>query len=208
MGKGISIRNIRTALYNLEKYRFLANISTKTGRLITVVNYSKYQVMIKQGDKDTDKQVTKTRQRGDKEVTIEKNYKNNKNINKKKILVRKDPTFRQECDDILTLWNDQEIEKDIPSVDTDLKRQMNIALMNYKVGKIIEAINNYSTSLKDDTYYYSHHWSLLKFLKVNKAMPEWFDDGINWINYTNRKELEKKKEPFAKPTTPYKKEEL
>ena len=38
-GKGVTIQNVRTALDKFEKYGFLTNQSTKTGRLITVVNW-------------------------------------------------------------------------------------------------------------------------------------------------------------------------
>jgi DNA replication protein DnaD len=39
----VSHKSVRTALVNLEKLDFLANKSAKTGRLITVVNWSLYQ---------------------------------------------------------------------------------------------------------------------------------------------------------------------
>ena len=60
IGKECSIKNIRTALVNLEKYGFLANESAKTGRLITIVNYSKYQDL----KTKVAKQVAKRWQRG------------------------------------------------------------------------------------------------------------------------------------------------
>ena len=42
-GEGVTIRNVRTALERFEKLGFLTNTSTKTGRLITIVNWEKYQ---------------------------------------------------------------------------------------------------------------------------------------------------------------------
>ena len=39
----VSVRNVRTALARFEKLGFLTNESTKKGRLITVVNWEKYQ---------------------------------------------------------------------------------------------------------------------------------------------------------------------
>jgi uncharacterized phage protein (TIGR02220 family) len=76
MGKHITIQNIRSALNNLEKYHFLTQIATKSGRLITVLNYSKYQLAT---NIDTNKEVTKTQQRGNKEVTPNNNNKKNNN---------------------------------------------------------------------------------------------------------------------------------
>jgi len=72
IGKECSIKNIRTALVNLEKYGFLANESAKTGRLITIVNYSKYQDL----KTKVAKQVAKRWQRGGKEVATTNNDNN------------------------------------------------------------------------------------------------------------------------------------
>lgn len=81
-GEGVTSRNVRTALDNFEKLGFLTNTSTKTGRLITIVNWDKYQSINYVNDKVTDKEPTKSRQRGDKEPTTNKNIriKENKNI--------------------------------------------------------------------------------------------------------------------------------
>lgn len=42
-GDGVSIQNVRTALERFEKLGFLKNESTKSGRLITVINWDIYQ---------------------------------------------------------------------------------------------------------------------------------------------------------------------
>jgi hypothetical protein len=75
--KDVSIRNIRTALEKLEKWEFLTNKSTKTGRQIKILKWEVYQ----KKDEETDKQLTKNRQRTDKELTTNKNNKNVKNYN-------------------------------------------------------------------------------------------------------------------------------
>jgi uncharacterized phage protein (TIGR02220 family) len=73
-GKGISIQNVRTAIDKFEKYGFLTNQSTKTGRLITVLNWELYQ------SKKENQQSNK--QRANKEVTTNNNDKNEINIYK------------------------------------------------------------------------------------------------------------------------------
>ena len=65
VGNGISIRNIRTALVRFGKLGFLTNKSTKMGRLVSIINWGSYQPKENLPDKDSDKGVTKTRQRGD-----------------------------------------------------------------------------------------------------------------------------------------------
>lgn len=76
-GKNISSKNVRSALVKFKKYGFLANESAKTGRLITIANWAKYQG----NDDEVAKQEAKRWQRGGKEVATNKNVKNEENIN-------------------------------------------------------------------------------------------------------------------------------
>lgn len=84
-GDGVSIQNVRTALDRFEKLGFLTNVSTKTGRLITILNWEKYQGKDSVSNKDAHKEVTKSQQRANKELTPNKNdkecYKNDKENN-------------------------------------------------------------------------------------------------------------------------------
>ncbi|MEE6717007.1 hypothetical protein [Schleiferilactobacillus harbinensis] len=73
-GKGISIKNVRTSLKRFENLGFLANESAKTGRLITIANWGKYQC----SDEEVAKQPADDRQRGGKGVAPNKNDKNDK----------------------------------------------------------------------------------------------------------------------------------
>ncbi len=77
-GKGVTIQNVRTALDKFEKYGFLTNQSTKTGRLITVVNWAFYQEFDYVSNKGSNIELTKHQQTGNKEVTTNKNDKNDK----------------------------------------------------------------------------------------------------------------------------------
>lgn len=78
-GKDISIQNVRTAIKRFEKYDFLTNESTKTGRLITIVNWELYQVDYDVDNKDADKDLTNSQQKVNKDLTTNKNDKNVKN---------------------------------------------------------------------------------------------------------------------------------
>lgn len=99
-GDGISIQNVRTALDRFEKLGFLTNVSTKTGRLITVLNWEKYQGKDFVDNKGSHKEVTKSQQRPNKDLTTNKNdkecYKNDKEIKKYNM-----PSEEQE-EDVLT----------------------------------------------------------------------------------------------------------
>ncbi len=84
IGKGVTIQNIRTALNNLEKYGFLTNQSTKSGRLITIVNYDELQGIDNKTNKDINKDLTKTQQRPNKDLTTNNNNNNINNDNNNK----------------------------------------------------------------------------------------------------------------------------
>lgn len=76
-GKGISTKNVRTALKRFENFNFLANKSAKTGRLITIVNWGKYQ----DEKPKVAKQTANSWQTAGKEVAPNKNVKNDKKDN-------------------------------------------------------------------------------------------------------------------------------
>lgn len=74
-GKGISIQNVRTAIVRFQKYNFLTNESTKVNRLITIVNWSVYQSGNNQTNIDINKELTKTSQSTNKDLTTNKNVR-------------------------------------------------------------------------------------------------------------------------------------
>lgn len=84
-GAGISVKNVRTAIARFEKLGFLANESAKTGRLITIVNWGNYQLLDKEGGKETGKDLAKTGQTPGKHLATNKNDKNVENEKKKYI---------------------------------------------------------------------------------------------------------------------------
>jgi hypothetical protein len=82
-GKGISVQNVRTALKRFEKYEFLTDKSTKTGRLITIVNWSNYQITADDTNKVGNSLLTGNQQTANRQLTPNKKEKNDKNIKNK-----------------------------------------------------------------------------------------------------------------------------
>lgn len=102
-GKGISIQNVRTALNRFEKLGFLTNESTKSGRLITVANWEKYQGGEDEPNKEPNKDLTKTQQRGNKDLTTRKESKKNKKDRKKEIYKSLPPELHGPVDNFLEM---------------------------------------------------------------------------------------------------------
>lgn len=83
--KGTSIQNVRTALGKLKKWEFLTDQPTKTGRLITIINWDTYQGKDTLPNKEPNKEPTKSQQRAHKALTPKKNVKKVKNDKKEDI---------------------------------------------------------------------------------------------------------------------------
>lgn len=79
-GSDVRVQSVRTALLKLEKWGFLTNKSTKTGRLISIRKWELYQ---DESNKDGNKQPTKLQQSSNKALTTNKNDKNDNNEKKK-----------------------------------------------------------------------------------------------------------------------------
>ena len=79
IGTGLSVRNVRTSLKNLESTGEVTRESTNHMTMLTVCNYSTYNDIELSTDKPNDKQVTHDRQATDKQPTTDKNEKNLKN---------------------------------------------------------------------------------------------------------------------------------
>jgi len=98
----VKVQSVRTALLVLGKWQFLTNESTKTGRLITIVNWAKYQGEDTQANNEPNKELTKSQQRANKELTTnknvkkEKNDKNDKNIESVRAIEKVDNQFISE----------------------------------------------------------------------------------------------------------------
>ena len=82
-GGQVSAQNVRTALKRFEKLEFLTSESTKEGRLITLVNWGDYQHIEELPNIATNKDLTKSQQRPNKDLTTrEEGNKVNKVIKK------------------------------------------------------------------------------------------------------------------------------
>lgn len=78
-GKDVKVQSVRTALLKLEKWGFLTNESTKTGRLISICKWDEYQQDEKDTNKDDNKEPTKSQQSSNKDLTPKEEGKEDKN---------------------------------------------------------------------------------------------------------------------------------
>lgn len=138
-GKGITKQNVRTAILRFEKLGFLTNESTKTGRLITIENYTLYQCDGGTPNKDSNKGLTKHQQSTNKGLTPNKNNKNNKN--NKKIYIS--PALGEFENVLLT---EEELEKLKMNFPYDWQQRIE-SLSRYMESKGRRYKNHYATML-------------------------------------------------------------
>ncbi len=172
---GVSRQNVRTALKKFKEYEFLTYQSTKTGILLTVINWDKYQVREKEPNQDTNQSLTNSQPTPNQPLTTNKNDKNDKKYIYK-------PEDEQE---IFSYWNQKGIvthQKITNHFHISIKR----ALMLYPVEQIKTAIDHYATMYFDESYSYcDYKWTIEKFLDDPKGIAYFFNDGQKWLSYIN-----------------------
>lgn len=136
-GQGVTIQNIRTALKRFEKLEFLTNQSTKTGRLITILNWELYQGDIEESNKDTNKDLTKTQQTANKQLTSREESKEVKKyieevIEEEQEQVGKVYQFYQNNIGLITPFQAEVIGQ---YLDEGMEPEMIIAVMKDSIGK-------------------------------------------------------------------------
>lgn len=83
-GRGVSEKNVRTALDRFQSFGFLTCVSTNKGRLITIVNWGKYQDIDWETGKQTGKQTAGNWQANGKQTAVnwQANNKEGKKVRK------------------------------------------------------------------------------------------------------------------------------
>lgn len=159
-GKGVSIQSVRSALLKFSKYGFLTNKSTKVSRLITIVNWGKYQGQ----DSKPTKQATDSQQSSNKEPTTNKNVKNEKN--EKNVVVG-------DTNNPVNLWTDLwGFPNAIAQQDlTEWRNEFGDALVNYAINY---AARRNVQSYGADKYLFKvfDGWSNLGITTVEEAENE------------------------------------
>lgn len=172
-GKDISVQNVRTALLKLEKWGFLTNKSTKTGRLITVVNWELYQGNNDEDNKDINKELTKHQQRANKELTTNKNDKNDKNDKKyiEDILSSEADNTTVPYQEIVNLYN--ATTKSLPKVKALSDKRRRAIKANWNKHKNIELFKTVFTKAEASDF-------------LSGRSGRWNGCNFDWlINYNN-----------------------
>ena len=90
---------------------------------------------------------------------------------------------------IFNLWNSKGIINH-KRISDNMVKAYNKALNTYTENEIVEAIENYSRCFNDNKFYYDYKFTLESFLKSNKGISNFTNEGqiyIDYLNKTNKK---------------------
>ncbi|MBR6902605.1 MAG: hypothetical protein IKN39_01795 [Clostridia bacterium] len=154
-GKNITVQKVRTTLKRFEKLGFLTDKSTRQNRLITIVNWAKYQVKDYLSTDDlTDNQQTLNRQLTDNQQTLNRqltannndNNDNNVNNDNKSISISNDIDCCTDVQRITSEWNTLEVYgiKKVVKIASGTKRHnaLRARIKQYSLDAVISAIDN------------------------------------------------------------------
>lgn len=175
-GKNISIQNVRSALKRFEKLNFLTNESTKTGRLITVANWGKYQ----SEETNPTKKATKTQQRPNKDLTPTKNIR----TKEVKPLAGKADESKINYKEFINWFNEQTGKgfKDVESNRKLIRARLNEGFTKSELALVVKFK---SQKWKDDV-------KMSDYLRLNTLFaPSHFNDYLNEAIAFNKKSSNK-----------------
>lgn len=193
-GKGITSRNVRTALNRFEKYGFLSNQSTNKNRLITIVNWGVYQSPPSETVKQTVKQ-----QSGNSQATV-KQQSTNKNLRIKELENKEKDNVQEEAPDQLTgqvrqviAYLNSKTGKKFKDKSKDTQKLIHGRIHDgYSVGDFKKVIDNKCSEWLDDP-------NMDKFLRpATLFSPKHFEE------YLNEKPLKNKPSAYGSGRKPVK----
>lgn len=173
-GKAITVQNVRSALARFERLGFITNESTKTNRLITIVNWRVYQSDEEQGNKAsnnvTNKEVTKHQQSTNKEVTTKEEVKKLRSEEVKKETKKKPPQLNMHNKDC-SIGDDETYSSPTHVLAFDFFQQNGFGMLS---PNIIDKINDWIDQFPEDGDEI-----------VVKAMGIAVDSNVKRWNYVN-----------------------
>lgn len=98
------------------------------------------------------------------------------------------------CLEIYNYWNDKEIIVH-RQLTEEIENQIQKSLKEYTIDEIKTYIDRYAQVIKDKDYDFWYKWTLVEFLKQKNAISNFADDGSKWVNYLQRNNNNRKKEP-------------
>ena len=174
--KTYSTSVINRCIKKLERSQRICTRIHELGTVFTVVNYEQYQGF---GGFKKENVEHNLEHSGNSSGTVEEQSgNNNKNVNKEK-------NVKKEIKDIYEFWNSLEIIKH-RELTQKIESKINARLKNMQPEEITQAMGNYQTILNGDLYWWSHKFTLDKFMDP-KNLDQFLTDNNPFENFRKQK---------------------
>lgn len=182
-GTGISRQNVRTALEKFTKYNFLTYQSTKTGLLVSIVNWGLYQSEKVIPNQPINHEVTNRSPSPNQQVTTNKNDKNDKNDKKNiyigeftenKALIETIKDFMQMRNKIKKPMTDRALSLMLKKLkDLSIDEETQIKILENSIEKCWQGIFPLKESETNGANRYRKPGQDIETKKYNVKVPEW-----------------------------------
>lgn len=176
----------------LQNDGMIAFASTSKYTLVTVLNWAFYQGEseirnIKSTSEEHQENITGTTEAHRKHTNNNDKNNNNDNNDEEKDIYSQSGLFEDVPDQVQMIfdkWNAQGITVH-RSLTPDIAKAIEKALRQYGGNRCGEAIDLYSDAYYDQGFYYSHKWTLAKFMTQSNGMKDWLEDGQRYVEYND-----------------------
>lgn len=164
-----SPKTVSRWLDTLKTGEFLTIKTTNKFSVVSILNWEKYQF----NDHENDQQVTNKRPTSDQQVTTNNNVFNSSN------------DLNDIKKDIYDFWNSLEIIQH-REFTQKMKSHINARLQKYSQDELTQAISNYNEIIKSPDYWYTHKFTLEKFMDP-KNLSAFLTENNPYQNYAIKK---------------------
>jgi len=190
--KTYSLSRIKTAIERLKKQDRIKTKNTQLGTLFTICNYAEYQRNYKEKNKgqNAEKTVSERSENGVR-TESERSENNTKNVKNVKNDNNDINIYADEIEKVYNCWIEHLSDVNEARLTKKQKKTILTKIKKWSADDIIAAIKNYNEVYRSD-YYYSHNFTMQKFIKQKNGVPRFkagLDDeydGDIWKDYQNK----------------------
>jgi hypothetical protein len=173
-GRGMSIKNIRTAIDRATSGKLLASKLAKGNKRIISINNE----FLEDSENEVAKQTAKVWQRSGKGLAISKNIEEDQEGKEKSIYIL-----------VFDCWNKKFSTIKHRTITDRMKRAINGRVAEkHTADEICKAIGNYDAVVSSPEHYFTHKWPLDVFLSRSNGFPAFLDAADPMNNFRCKKE--------------------
>ena len=191
---GIGKNTVRKTLIKLEQDNVIKLERNSTGSRITVLNWGKYQQTDNRGNSEGyNEGDSGLGSKGDSEGDTKEEEVEEQEEKESIKETGKSAGLKEKANQVFQCWNKTQAGVKHRNLTPPMKKSVNARLKDgYSVQEINQAIQNLAKALNNNSYYWTHRWTLQEFLSRGQgAQVDKFLDGIDDMKVNSKKKNKK-----------------